>query len=58
VKKNITVFITTLQVSKNDGKVIETIDLGSDKKPVYSVDGVTGRIYYRPEPKKIDCYAF
>jgi hypothetical protein len=46
-----------LQVSKNDGKVIATIDLGSDKKPVYSVDGVTGRIYYRPEPKKILCYA-
>jgi len=46
-----------LQVSKNDGKVIETIDLGSDKKPVYSVDAVTGRIYYRPEPKKIVCYA-
>ncbi len=47
-----------LQVSKNDGKVIETIDLGSDKKPVYSVDDVAGRIYYRSEPKKIVCYAF
>jgi len=46
-----------LQVSKNDGKVGESIDLGSDKKPVYSVDGVMGRIYYRPEPKKIVCYA-
>jgi len=47
-----------LQVSKNDGKVAETIDLGSDKKPVYSVDDVAGRIYYRAEPKKIVCYAF
>jgi outer membrane protein assembly factor BamB len=47
-----------LQVSKNDGKVGETIDLGNDKKPVYSVDGVMGRLYYRPEPKKIVCYTF
>ena len=46
-----------LKVSKNDGKSVESIDLGSDKKPVYSVDGITGRIYYRPEPKKIVCYA-
>jgi outer membrane protein assembly factor BamB len=47
-----------LQVSKNDGKVIASIDLGSDKKPVYSVDDVAGKIYYRSEPKKIVCYAF
>jgi outer membrane protein assembly factor BamB len=47
-----------LQVSKNDGKVIATIDLGSDKKPIYSVDDIAGKIYYRAEPKKIVCYAF
>ncbi|MBN2187825.1 MAG: PQQ-binding-like beta-propeller repeat protein [Chitinispirillaceae bacterium] len=46
-----------LKVAKNDGKAVESIDLGSDKKPVYSVDGVMGRIYYRPGPKTIVCYA-
>lgn len=47
-----------LQVNKNDGKVVESIDLGRDKTPVYSVDDLAGKIYYRSEPKKIECYRF
>jgi hypothetical protein len=47
-----------LQVNKASGGVMETIDMGKDKKPSYAVDNVAGKLYYRRQPTAIECYAF
>jgi hypothetical protein len=46
------------KVSKKSGEVLEVINLGHDKEPIYEVDSLAGRIYYRPTPTRIDGYRF
>ena len=37
-----------LRVAKSTGEADQFVDLGEDKEPVYDLDPVTNRIYYRP----------
>jgi outer membrane protein assembly factor BamB len=46
------------QVSKRDGSIVATIDLGRDKEPSYQVDDVSNRIFYRPRDSSIVAYDF
>lgn len=50
--------VKLLQVSKTDGKVINTIQIGKDKDPVYDVDLVDGKLYYMKDATKMECYKF
>jgi hypothetical protein len=47
-----------LQVSKTNGKVLNTIQLGKDKDPIYDVDLVDGKLYYMKDATKMECYQF
>ena len=47
-----------LQVSKTDGKVINSIPLGKDKQPIYDVDLVEGKLYYMKDGAKMEAYQF
>jgi len=47
-----------LQVSKSTGKVMNTIQLGKDKQPIYDVDLVEGKLYYMKEGTNMECYQF
>jgi outer membrane protein assembly factor BamB len=38
--------IQLLKVSKSNGRVEGTIDLGKDREPIYAVDDITGQVYY------------
>ncbi len=48
--------IRLLQVSKIDGKVMNTIQIGKDKDPIYDVDMVEGKLYYMKDATKMECY--
>ncbi len=50
--------VKLLQVSKVDGKVMNTIQIGKDKDPVYDVDLVDGKLYYMKDVTKMECYKF
>ncbi|MBL0342744.1 MAG: PQQ-binding-like beta-propeller repeat protein [Bacteroidetes bacterium] len=50
--------IRLLQVSKVDGKVMNTIQIGKDKDPIYDVDLVDGKLYYMKDAAKMECYKF
>ncbi len=50
--------IRLLQVSKTDGKVMNTIQIGKDKTPNYDVDLVDGKLYYMKDASKMECYQF
>jgi len=45
-----------VQVSKISGETVATIDLGTDKEPVYDVDLVDNRLYYLKAGAEINCY--
>ncbi len=47
-----------LQVSKTTGKVLNTIQLGRDKDPVYDVDLVEGMLYYLKDNGQLEGYRF
>jgi hypothetical protein len=47
-----------LQVSKTNGKVLNTIQLGRDKEPIYDVDLVEGKLFYMKEGSKMEAYQF
>jgi hypothetical protein len=47
-----------LQVSKASGKILNTIQLGKDKEPVYDVDMVEGKLFYMKDASKMECYQF
>src|SRR4029079_803642 len=47
-----------LQVSKSTGKIVNTIQLGKDKEPVYDVDMVDGKLYYMKDAAKMEGYKF
>ncbi len=50
--------IALIQVSKNDGKVLQKIDLNKDKNPVYEIDQITSRLYYKSASNTIEAYSF
>jgi len=50
--------VKLLQVSKADGKVMNTIQIGKDKDPIYDVDLVDGKLYYMKDAAKMECYKF
>ncbi|MAF08805.1 MAG: hypothetical protein CL389_13260 [Acidiferrobacteraceae bacterium] len=48
--------IQLLKVSKRDGEVQSTLDLGKDKEPAYMVDAVTDQIYLQIDDNTIASY--
>jgi hypothetical protein len=46
------------RVSKQNGQVLEAVDMQKDKSPVYDVDSVSSQIYYRPTPNEVVSYRF
>jgi hypothetical protein len=50
--------IRLVQVSKKDGSVMNTIQIGKDKDPVYDVDLVDGKLYYMKGSTQMECYKF
>ena len=48
--------IQILKVSKSNGQVEGSIDLGKDREPIYAVDDVTGQVYYRAGNKELTSY--
>ncbi|NVO03878.1 MAG: PQQ-binding-like beta-propeller repeat protein [Bacteroidetes bacterium] len=50
--------IKLVQVSKLTGEILNTIQIGKDKDPIYDVDMIDGKLYYMKEPTKMDCYKF
>jgi hypothetical protein len=46
------------QVGKDDGAIRRLIPIGKDKTPVYQVDDVADRVYYRVDEHQILGYAF
>ena len=47
-----------IKVSKDTGEVQATIDLGKDRNPNYTMDGVTDQVFYQTEPNTITAYQF
>ncbi len=50
--------ISLVQVSKLNGEVLGSIDLGRDKEPDYQVDDIANQIFYRPGDSTIVSYRF
>ncbi len=48
--------IQLLKVSKLNGQVEGSIDLGKDREPSYAVDDITGQVYYRTGNKTLTSY--
>ena len=46
------------QVSKADGNIVGTIDLGRDKKPSYQVDDIGNVVFYQPDPRELLAFQF
>ncbi len=46
------------EVNKDNGKEESFIDMGKDKEPVYEVDAISNKIYYRKSATEIVCYSF
>lgn len=49
--------IQLLKVSKSNGQVEGSIELGKDREPSYAVDDVTGQVYYRSGNKILTSYS-
>lgn len=47
-----------MKVSKNTGKIESRIDLGKDREPSYTMDGVTGTVFYQTNTNEITSYKF
>ncbi|THU40144.1 hypothetical protein FAM09_09700 [Niastella caeni] len=45
-----------IQVSKNDGSLMNSIDIRNDKEPEYDLDALYNHVYYKPSPLEIVCY--
>lgn len=50
--------VKLLQVSKANGELLNAIELGQDKTPIYDVDMVEGRLYYMKSATKMEGYQF
>jgi hypothetical protein len=50
--------LTLAQVSKANGEVLDAIDLGRDKEPLYQVDDIANQIFYQPTETVIEAYRF
>jgi outer membrane protein assembly factor BamB len=50
--------ISLVQVSKRDGSVLGSIDLGRDREPDYQVDEIANQIFYHPNDSVIVSYRF
>jgi outer membrane protein assembly factor BamB len=50
--------ISLVQVSKLNGEIMGSIDLGRDKEPDYQVDDIANQIFYRPGNSMIVSYRF
>ena len=50
--------IRLVQVSKTDGSILNSIQIGKDKDPVYDVDLVDGKLYYMKGATQLECYKF
>lgn len=50
--------ISLVQVSKLDGRILGSIDLGRDKEPAYQVDDIANQIFYRLGNSIIVSYQF
>ncbi|WP_156125337.1 PQQ-binding-like beta-propeller repeat protein [Cellulophaga sp. Hel_I_12] len=48
--------IVLLKVSKTTGKVAGTINLGTDREPLYAVDDITGQVYYQTGDAALTSY--
>jgi outer membrane protein assembly factor BamB len=48
--------IQLLKVSKSNGQVEGSIDLGKDREPSYAVDDITGQVYYRTGNRTLTSY--
>jgi len=46
------------EVNKDNGKAETFISMGKDKEPVYEVDAVANKIFYRKSGSQIVCYSF
>lgn len=47
-----------MKVSKNTGEIESRIDLGKDREPSYTMDGVTGTVFYQTNTNEITSYKF
>lgn len=47
-----------VRVNKDSGVILDYVSLGKDKDPVYEVDNISNRIYYRNASSTISCYKF
>jgi hypothetical protein len=45
-----------IQVSKENGTIVNAIDIKNDKEPEYDVDQIYNYVYYRLSPSEIVCY--
>ena len=46
------------ELNKDTGAEETFIDMGKDKEPVYEVDAVANRIFYRRSGTSLECYSF
>jgi hypothetical protein len=46
------------RVDKGTGGILDVIDLGRDKNPIYEVDAVSNLVFYRPGPGTVVGYRF
>ncbi len=47
-----------IRVSKDNGEIMDYINLGKEKEPVYEVDNISNQVYYRKTGNKISCFKF
>lgn len=47
-----------IRVSKKSGDILSTIDLGKDKTPVYEIDGVENRVFYKYKDNSLKGFQF
>ena len=45
-----------VQINKNNGEIINAIDIKNDKEPEYEVDQIYNYVYYRTSPSELVCY--
>lgn len=47
-----------IQVDKDSGNIIETIDMANEQEPSYQVDDISQSIFYRMNNREVVCYKF
>lgn len=47
-----------IRVSKKNGEILSTIELGKDKTPVYEIDGIENRVFYLHQGNTVRGYQF